>query len=173
MGVRFDAVRLADLDERIRDGCSIRSSVRNIEEPVFTADRKWPGRVLASIVRYRPNIGPTGCSQGRREWGCVAAAIMSLILSAQLNGHNPTRISRTSSLVCPRTGPATLPRCCRIAGRLRHRREMLSKVAGSTKRPTRGWLANLRLRTQKRRRRRCFIQDLGERMRQTTISCQS
>jgi hypothetical protein len=44
---------------------------------------------------------------------------MSLIRLAQLNGHGPHVYLKdilTHLPICPRTGPATMPRCCRIAG---------------------------------------------------------
>jgi transposase len=61
---------------------------------------------------------------GRSNWlfagslraGKRAAAIMSLLHSARINGHDPTRTSRTCSSGCRRTRPAASTSCCRTAG---------------------------------------------------------
>jgi hypothetical protein len=64
---------------------------------------------------------------GRSRWGATtgcspaacarasAAAVMSLVHSARLNGHDPTPTCATC-WSCPRSRPAASPSCCRTAG---------------------------------------------------------
>lgn len=72
--------------------------------------------VLAALLSISA-VGGHALFAGSLRAGQRAAAIMSLIRSAQLNGHDPYAYLKEVLTDCPRIVPTTSRRCFRIAGR--------------------------------------------------------
>jgi hypothetical protein len=85
-----------------------------IDDGDLPADNNWVENQIRPIAIGRNNW----LFAGSLRSGKRAAAIMSLIHSARLNGHDPYAYLRTSWSGCRHIPPAGLASCCRIAGRL-------------------------------------------------------
>jgi len=85
---------------------------RFVDDPQLPADNNWIENRISPIALGRSKWSFAGSLRA----GQRAAAVMSLIQSARMNGHDPYA-SRMCSPSGPRTRPAESWICYRIAGR--------------------------------------------------------
>ena len=86
---------------------------RFVDDARLPVDNNWIENQIRPIAIGRSNW----LFAGSLRAGKRAAAVMSLIRSAKLNGHDPYAISRMCWLGCPRSAPARLGSYCPTAGR--------------------------------------------------------
>ena len=87
---------------------------RYLDDGDVPCDNNWVENQIRPIAIGRSNW----LFAGSLRAGKRAAAIMSLIHSARLNGHDPYAYLATSWSGCRRSRPAGSTNCCRIAGKL-------------------------------------------------------
>ena len=86
---------------------------RFLDEGELPIDNNWVENHIRPIALGRQNW----LFAGSLRAGKRAAAIMSLIHSAKLNGHDPYAYLKESCSACPRSGPVTSTSCCLTDGR--------------------------------------------------------
>ena len=90
---------------------------RYLDDGDLPIDNNWVENQIRPIAHRAQR---TGCSPAALRAGKRAAAIMSLVHSAKLNGHDPyAYLQATCSSGCRRSRPAASTSCCRIAGKRR------------------------------------------------------
>jgi hypothetical protein len=89
---------------------------RFIDDGAVPIDNNWVENQIRPIALGRSNwLFAAHCEAGKR-----AAAAMSLMHSAKLNGHDPYHYLKDVLVGCPRSRPAGSRNCCRIAGSPTH-----------------------------------------------------
>jgi transposase len=86
---------------------------RYIDDGDVPIDNNWVENQIRPIALGRSNW----LFAGSLRAGKRAAAVMSLVQSAKLNGHDPYAYLKDVLSGCPRSRPAGSRNCCRIAGK--------------------------------------------------------